>query len=459
MLYRKYIFLALLFGLLFMGCAQQDTCRTYEQSSHGVSEFGIESDFEPGEEYVAETVSFNEPNGVLTLGQVLALTLMNNPELKVFSLKIRAAQARKLQAGLWPNPELNVEVEEVGGTGERRGFDAAETTIQLKQLIELGDKSGKRKKVASFEEELASIDYQNKRLEVFSEAAKAFVSVLKAQEKVRLSNEILNLSAESLETVEKRVNAGKDSPLQQTRSSVAHSNIKIKHRETQRNLEFSRKKLAFFWEQDGPQFERVTGNLDDIGEIGELEELINRLKLSPGYVRWETEIKKSQATLDLEKSRAFGDVKIGAGLQRFNETGDNAFVFGVTIPLPISNRNQGATQEAVYNIARARQEQKAGWLKLQNDFNQAYEKLANTHSRAMALKSEVLPGALEVFNASTIAYSQGKADYLNVLDAQRTLFEVRNSYIESLAAYHTARIDIERFTGKVNETVSILESE
>ena len=70
-----------------------------------------------------------------------------------------------------------------------------------------------------------------------------------------------------------------------------------------------------------------------------------------------------------------------------------------------------------------------------------------------------MPAALEMFNAAKTAYQQGKVDYLNVLDAQRTLFEVRNEYIESLAAYHIARADIERFIGGKIETVNISERE
>jgi cobalt-zinc-cadmium efflux system outer membrane protein len=384
---------------------------------------------------------------------------MNNPELKAFSLETRAAQARELQAGLWPNPELEVEVEEAGGTGDRRGFDGAETTIQLSQLIEMGDKAQKRKKVASFEKELANIDYQNKRLEVFSEAAKAFVAVLEAQEELKLSNELLKLSEKSFETVEKRVTAGKDSPLEKTRASVALSNIEIQHRKVQRDLEFARKQLASFWGQDSLEFERAVGNLDNVQQLPALKKLRNELKLNPEYARWETEIKKSEAVLDLEEAKAIGDITIGAGLQRFNDTDDNAVVFGVSVPLPISDRNQGGKQEALYKLAKAREEQKAAWLKLQNDFNKNYQELINSYAQATSLKNEVLPGAVEMFNAATRAYEEGKVDYLNVLDAQRTLFDVKTEYTKSLAAYHIARTDIERFIGKGIETVNISESE
>jgi cobalt-zinc-cadmium efflux system outer membrane protein len=393
-------------------------------------------------------VSAAEANGVLTLGKVLALTLMNNPELKAFSLETRAAEARELQAGLWPNPELEVEVEEAGGTGDKSGFDGAETTIQLSQLIELGDKAQKRKKVASFEKELADIDYQNKRLEVFSEAAKAFVAVLEAQEELQLSNELLKISEESFETVEKRVTAGKDSPLEKTRASVELSNIEIQHEKMQRDLEFARRRLASFWGQDSLESERAVGNLDDVQQLPALEKLMNQLKLNPDYARWETEIKKNKAVLDLEEAKAMGDITIGAGLQRFNETDENAVVFGISVPLPISDKNQGGKKEALYKLAKAREEQKAAWLKLQNDFNKNYQELINSYSQATSLKDEVLPGAVEMFNAATRAYEEGKVDYINVLDAQRTLFDLKTEYTKSLAAYHTAKADVGRLIGQ-----------
>ena len=83
-----------------------------------------------------ESANISELEGDITLREALALTLINNPELKAYSLETRAAQARELQAGLWPNPELEVEFEEVGGAGERSGFDSAESSIVLSQNIE-----------------------------------------------------------------------------------------------------------------------------------------------------------------------------------------------------------------------------------------------------------------------------------------------------------------------------------
>jgi cobalt-zinc-cadmium efflux system outer membrane protein len=259
--------------------------------------------------------------------------------------------------------------------------------------------------------------------------------------------------------VEKRVNAGKDSPLEKNRAAVALANIQILHQKAQRNLKYARKQLASFWGQDKPLFKQAAGNLDSIEQLPKLEDLTNQLKLNPEYTRWEAEISKSQAVLDLEKSNAIGDITIGAGVKRFHETDDNAFVIGISIPLPLSDRNQGAKQEAVYNLAKSRQEQKAAWIKMRNEFNQTYQEFANSYSQARSLKNEVLPAAIEMFEAATKAYREGKVDYLNVLDAQRTLFDVKDEYIESIAACHTARTDIERFISSQSQTVKISESE
>lgn len=455
---RNCIFILLIFSLLFTGCTEQNTPAPTQRITAGYHNYPVGSAVETNREKDDVVLRVSEPNDILTLRDVLALTLMHNQELKVFSLETRAAQARKLQAGLWPNPQLEIEVVEAGGGGNRRGFDAAETSIVLSQLIEMGNKSQKRKKIASFQEQLAELDYQNKKLEVFAQATKAFILLLKAQEKLQLSNEILKLSERSFEIVEKKVSAGKDSPVEKIRASVALANVKIKHKQTQRNLKYARKRLTSFWAQTKPVFARAAGNLDRIEQLPPLQYLTEQLRSTPQYIRAETQIENSQAMLELEKAKAIGDITIGAGLQRFNETDDNAVVFGLSIPLQLSNRNQGAKLAAVHNLAKSRHAQRAAWLKLQNELNRSYQQLADSYTQATSLKNEVLPGATEMFDAATKAYRNGKVDYLNVLDAQRTLFDVKNQYIETLVAYHTARTDIERLIGE-NIQINVSESE
>ena len=149
----RYFATLLVVGILSCANRNDDAVRheiaPLRRQGRPASAFGERRAVVPSSEQIAE------PTGVITLRDAAAFALVNNPELRAFYLEIRAAEARKLQAGLLPNPKIGVEVEEFGGTDERRGFDSAETRIELGQLIELGGKRSKRVRVASLEESLA----------------------------------------------------------------------------------------------------------------------------------------------------------------------------------------------------------------------------------------------------------------------------------------------------------------
>ena len=455
-------FLVVLFALGVSGCMEPVSEAALGQPRPLGRQF---STFQPPARPMEtpDVQEISEPTGDITLRQALALALMHNPELKAFSWDVRASQARQLQASLWPNPVLGVEVEEVGGTGQRSGFDAAETTIQLSQLIELGDKRGKRTKLASLEKELAGSDYEAKRLDVFTEVTISFIEVLAAQERLGLTEELLQLSEDLFDTVKKRVDAGKDSPLEETKASVTLSNIRIQHQKAVQNLEFARKQLASTWAGKEPVFKSVAGQLDPdpnkLPQIPPIDELTGLTAQNPDITRWSLEIDQKKAALELEKAKAISDVKLKGGLQRFNETNDNTIVFGVSIPLPISDRNQAGKLEAAYNLARAREKQRAAHIRIQMELARAYRALSNAYTEAVELKVNILKGAESVFEASKTGYTLGKLDYLNVLDAQRTLFKAKAQYIDALASYHTAKADVERLIGRPIDSESLSQNE
>jgi len=127
---RFLSFLVVLFALGVQGCMEHSNeVASPERQSLGQEFSTFQPPAKPME--TPDIPAFARPTGVVTLRQALALALMHNPGLKAFSWDVRISEARRLQGSLWPNPELEVEVEEVGGPGQRSGFDAAETTIQL----------------------------------------------------------------------------------------------------------------------------------------------------------------------------------------------------------------------------------------------------------------------------------------------------------------------------------------
>jgi cobalt-zinc-cadmium efflux system outer membrane protein len=373
---------------------------------------------------------------------------MRNPELAGFSWEVRSGEARALQAGLFPNPEIEVEVEEFGGEGELSDFDAAETTVQLSQLIELAGKRSKRRQVAALERDLAGWDYETKRLDVLTEVTTAFVDVLATQERVALNEELVRLAKQVVDTVAERVRAGKVSPMEEAKAKVALAATQIQLERATRGLETARKGLAVTWGTASPTFEKVDGKLDAIVPIPSIEALAKRTPKNPDIARWATEVEQRQAAVELEDAGRIPDLTLGGGVKYFNETDDNAFLMSLSLPLPLFDRNQGAALEARHRLAKAKEDRHAAEVQISSALAEAYQALATSFAEADSLKNDVVPQAQAVFEGTNEGYREGKFDYLSVLDAQRTLFEAKGQYIEALATYHTAVAAVERLTGE-----------
>ena len=331
--------------------------------------------------------------------------------------------------------------------------------IQLGQLIELNGKLRKRTRVATLEKELAELDYQAKRLDVLTDTTRLFVGVLAAQEQLVLAEELVQLSEQVLTTVSQRVEAGKDSPVEKTKSEIALASVRIEREKARQNLESARKQLSAIWAGKSPAFEKVAGQLEVVAPIPTGSQLADLVTQNPDISRWVVELKQRRAAFELEKAKDTPDITLSGGFKRFNETDDNAVVFGVSIPLPIANRNQGSILEARHNLAKAGEERKAAETRVNTALALSYQELSNAFTEATELKSKVLDGAQDVFDASTEGYRQGKFDYLNVLDAQRTLFEAKGQYIEALGAYHKARADVERLIGQRIDTIETVQQQ
>ena len=388
----------------------------------------------------------NDPNAAMTLQLALALAVANNPELMAYSWETRAQDGKILQAGLLPNPELELAAEQVGGTGGYQGFNSAQTTVQITQTIQLGNKRLKNKQLAVLDKSLAVWDYEAKRLDIWMEVIKTYVENLAIQQRLELDTELLSIAQQMKNVVADKVAAGKVSPVEETKAFVVLSSVQIELARTMRNLTAAQKNLAALWGGE-PKFSKVEGDLTTLQDIPDQKQFLESLAQNPDIARWDTELKHRNAALEVEKSKAIGDLTVFAGSQQFRETDDAAFVFGITIPLPLFDRNQGAISEAKSRASKAHYQSQAENVRVKTAISQAYQQLMQSFEQAKTLETKIIPGAQSVFDAAQEGYKYGKFSHLEMLDAQRTLFEVKQQYIETLASYHKARADVNRLVG------------
>ncbi|MEO8350269.1 MAG: TolC family protein [Chthoniobacteraceae bacterium] len=382
----------------------------------------------------------------LTLASALARTLERSPELAVFNWDIRAAEARMIQARLYPNPELSLEAENFTGTNDFQNGDAAERTLQLSQLVELGGKREARFAEARAERALAGWEYQVKRVEVLKATTQAFIEVLVAQRQVVLARETTALVENVAPLTKKRVDAGAASKVEVTRANVAVATARIQLEQAARTLAAARTRLTAQWDERTADFDRVIGDLDRMPKVDGIGALAAKVMRNPQISRWSAERDRRAAQLAAARSKGRPDVTFMAGPRLIGQGDNLTAVAGVSLPLPLWNHNQGAIAEAQANLSKSDDEQRAAESRTYADLNEAYQNLLRARREAEILEKDVLPGAQEAEQSLQDGYAAGRFSQLELLDARRTLIEARNQHLRALADHHHALAEIEALT-------------
>jgi cobalt-zinc-cadmium efflux system outer membrane protein len=388
-----------------------------------------------------------EPQGAIGLPEALAAALLRNPDLAAFSWEVRSREALALQAGLLPNPELGVEIENFAGSGPTSGFDQNEATFLLAQLIETAGKRSKRREAAKLGADVAAWEYEKARLDVFASVESAFFDVLAAQEQVALSEELVRVAASSVDAVERLVSAGATPRAERTRAAVEAATARVDLATGRRALQSARAALAATWGSSSAAFTRAEGDLGSVAAPPDRETARGWLAENPELERWDREIARREAVVALEDARRIPDVVVAAGPRRLEESNDTALVAGLSVPLPIFDRNQGTRAAARSDLRKAEHEKRAVQARLAAGLEAAYQELAARFDEVTRLREEILPGADAAFEQVRQGYAQGLFRNVDVLDAQRRLSELRLRELEALRAYHQAKAEVERLTG------------
>jgi cobalt-zinc-cadmium efflux system outer membrane protein len=385
-----------------------------------------------------------EPAAPLTLRSALALAAGANSELSAARHEVRAVEGAVQQAGLLPNPSLSME-----RVDTRR--DTRETTLQFSQPLELGGKRAARVQAAERGRDSATAELAVKQAQIRADVIAAYFAVLAAQEQLRLAREADELAQRAAAATGRRVVAGKVSPVEETRARVAASSVQLELMRAASTLATARKRLAGLWGNFTPRFERADGAVDVLPLLPDTATLLRRLADSPAMTLARSQLERSRALAQVELSRRTPDLTLNVGSKRSEELGRTQAVFGVSIPLPFFDRNQGNVLESARRVDKARDELATTALRLDAELSQAREEFELAQRQAHALSNDILPGAQSAYDAASIGFEYGKFGFLDVLDAQRTLLQAKSQYLETLAEAHRAMAAIDRILGADHE--------
>lgn len=392
----------------------------------------------------------------LTLREALRRAADRNPSLMAEGYRERAAEALIEQAGLRPNPTLDVGLENFAGTGRVQGVRSLETTVQASQTFERGGKREKRVTLAGRERETAGKEFAVRRTEVLSASALAYLETLAAQQRLALAAEPLKLARETIAAVDLRVKAGAASPAESARARAALAASQADFARAEASLAAARAALAATWGGNATEVQSVTGTLQVPAELPAEAPFLAKLAVHPRLDLQQSVIAGRRAALELERSQATQDVSVSGGVRFLREGTDAAFVAGVSVPIPFRNKNQGNIRAARETLAGAEYGVRAVEVELRAEFTAAWQALTAAHAAAQGLRRDAMPATEEAYAAVRRAYEQGQLPLIDVLDAQRALVALRKDLLETEIAYAGALIRAEALTDANFATVSAL---
>lgn len=401
-----------------------------------------------GDAFAADSRTDTTPvQKILTLDDALSRTLSTNAELAAFGHEVAAREAEAFQAGLLPNPELSLEAENIADSGDYSGLDSAESTVRLSQLVELGGKRKLRRELGDRDHRSARNEYEILRNELLSRTVKQFYDVLSAQERLALAGEQIELASRILAAVEQRVQSGKSPAVEIVRFKSTLAEARIGQETARRELAAARAALSAFWGDDPPDFEAVAGDLQSLPPLPQWAELEQQIGNTPSSALSSSASAVAEQAAELADAGRIPDITVSLGFKNMQETRDNAAVAEISIPLPLFDRNQGEIRSARSRLAKAREEERRTRREVRGALAEAFHRLHGVGQEAAALRDEILPSEKSAFDAVSYGYRSGKFGFLEVFDAEQSLFAARSRYIDVLTAYHQLHAEMEKVLG------------
>jgi cobalt-zinc-cadmium efflux system outer membrane protein len=385
----------------------------------------------------------------LTLRQAVDRVLSTSPRIQSAQAGIETARGTELQSAQLPNPELSFDVENFGG-GSGRNADRAEITYSLSQRVEIGGERSARRSAAQAERQAAEQASDAARLDLIRDVTIAYIDAASADESLRQAEELEAVAKEILAEVSKRVEAARDPLLQRSKAQVVHASSRLAKARAVNARLASRQRLARFWGENTLSETLAAKDFFTLLWPEPLHTYEARLEDAPDVVLYVHLRDARKAELQLAQVERTPSPKVTAGVRQLRANDEVAFIAGVSLPIPVFDRNRGEIARARAEVARAGSDlQQTGLIQTQR-LSEAWNAWQSAALEAEALGQEILPQAERAFQLSLSGFKAGRFAYLDVLDAQRTFFEARNQQVAALVKLHIARAEVERLSASSN---------
>jgi cobalt-zinc-cadmium efflux system outer membrane protein len=388
-------------------------------------------------------------NGPITLADLLAVAEARNPSLAAARSEIGMSAGQVWQASLYPNPSVEISSEEIPF---RSGIDEGVMVLSATQPIVLGDRLDAAVAAAEADEAARRAEVEVRIREIFGEIAQLHARLLANRQARALYEQLAELGAQTLNMAQLRFEARAAPETDVIRPQIELHQIEVARARLAVEEAGALEQLSLLLGGFEVDVERLEGTIPenpDALALGELATIVRNGH--PALVAADREIDAAEAQLERIRAERLPDLDVRVGAGYAGESDEAIFEVGAGMVLPIWDEREGDILSARFEIVRARQ----GRLAVENDLLQ---QLAEAHAdyeaarvQLATVRDQIVPAALRSFDLIMAAHRGGRADFLEVIDAQRTLMEARTMLIDLMGDAAAARARILQITGPLEE--------
>ncbi len=375
----------------------------------------------------------------LRLEDLERMALKNNPTLAQAEAAVRAAEGRRKQAGLWPNPIVGYEADGLAFNDLVRPYRSGHYAFVEQNIVTFG-KLGKSKRIAAQEKALTEAEAEAQRLRVLGAVRMLYYEALGAQQMVDLRRQLSALTREAVDISEELFNVGQADRPDVLAAEVEFERAELDLMRAENDLKRVWQVLAAVVNDPALRPARLAGALDaEAPKINQDELLAALLRESPEIKAAMAGVERAKAVIARAKAEPRPDVFVRASIGHSTDWAE--FFGGPTgwetkveagVRVPLFNRNQGNVAAAKADLTSAEKELQRVELELRARLAEAFNRYLNSLGVASRYNREVLPRAQRAYEMYLAKFRQMAAAYPQVLIAQRTLFQARAEYVEAL---------------------------
>jgi cobalt-zinc-cadmium efflux system outer membrane protein len=398
--------------------------------------------------------------GGLTVERLIELGGSRRADLQAARQRLAIAEGRLRQARLRPNPTLDAEY----GSPRFLGGEAeSDLSVGVSQVFELGGKRSKRAAVAELELQQVRAEVLALERQLAAEIRTAYTNAVAAARQLDVIERLIAADEEIVRVTEARLNEGDVAPLDVNLVKVELNRLKVQMIQTKSELETQTLQLKALTATDVAESLRLAPQADrpprlELG-LGELTELALKERADLQAAR----IGERLGSARINLARANAVPNIAGSVKYSRSTGitdlpasaggglaidkDSELTFGVSIDIPVFNRNQGEIAAATGEQVQATRQREFLETTIRRDVAVAYRKYRAAAESLVLYSTQILPRAEENLRSVQAAYGYGDFSIFEVVSEQRRLTENITGYNQTLRDYYAALAELETALG------------